>query len=339
MSLVPFDEIELYFDDIADSKPLTREKEVALAARIAAGDINARNELVEANLWFVVSVAKKYQNLGLTMAELISAGNLGLITAADRFDGTRGFKFISYAVWWIRQAIQQALAEDSRTVRVPVNRIALFNRIAKSFMRLQKAGVSNPGTQEIADDLGEKEDEVILAITSNSPISSFDDSHSRGSRGKASDIGEGHPTLLEMFPDESSESPDDSLARLELQTKVQATLERLDKREALILKRYFGLDGQEPMTLEDIGQSIGLTRERVRQLKERALHNLRYPSKTGPLVSLIGGDEAVRLNAATELRGRYIAVRRKARKKIYTSREGHSSLQLSRGRPRSAQKQ
>ncbi|MFY9492950.1 MAG: RNA polymerase sigma factor RpoD/SigA [Minisyncoccia bacterium] len=339
MKLVPFDEIGAYLDDIADSEPLTREEEAALAARIAAGDIDARNELVKANLRFAVSVAMKYQNRGLTLAELISAGNLGLITAADRFDGTRGFKFISYAVWWIRQAIQQALAEDSRAIRVPVNKIALFNRIARSFVRLQKAGVANPGTQEIADDLGEKEDEVILAITSNSPISSSDDSYLGSSSGKASNMGEGQPTLLEMSPDESSLSPDDSLACSELQAQVQAALECLDEREALILKRYFGLDGQEPLTLEAIGQAIGLTRERVRQLKERALHNLRYPSKTGLLVSLIGGDEAVRLKAATELRGRYVAARQKAQKKIYTSRGSRSSLQLSRGRPRSAQKQ
>lgn len=319
-----FDEIGLYLADIAASKPLTREKEVALAERIAVGDINARNELVEANLRFVVSVAKEYQNRGLTMAELIGAGNMGLLIAADRFDGTRGFKFISYAVWWIRQAIQQAIAEEGRTVRNPVNKIALLNRIAKSNERLQKAGVPNPGTQDIADDLGEQEEEIVSAIISNSPISSLDGSHPKHSGGKASDMGEEHPTLLEMLPDESSESPDDSLTREELQAGVQAVLERLDEREAFILKRYFGLDGQESMTLENIGKSMGLTRERVRQIKERALHNLRYPSKMHFFVSLIEGNETARKDALANLQRKYKETREKADVRD-NARKGHSS--------------
>ena len=269
--------LQAYFSEIGNSQPLSREKEAELAERIAAGDEQAREELAEANLLFVVTVAKNYRNRGMTFAELISAGNLGLMTAVDRFDATRGFKFISYAVWWIRQAIQQALAEDSRTVRLPLNRIGLLRKIARTRQQLGDANEGEPHDEEIADALDLSISEVRETLLNGRRVVSLDDA--------AFDDDE-DSTLLRRLADPGQEQPDVVITRSSGQKRLAAVLEGLDEREHAIVKSYFGLDGSEPMTLEQIGDRMGLTRERIRQLKERAFSKLRHPSRAEVLRSL-----------------------------------------------------
>ena len=266
--------LQTYFNEIGTSQPLSREKEAELAGRIAAGDERAREELAEANLLFVVTVAKKYRNRGMSFSELISAGNVGLMTAVDRFDATRGFKFISYAVWWIRQAIQQALAEDSRTVRLPINRISLLSKIART-------------RQQLGADLeGEPHDEAIAAAL-DLPLTEVRETLLSGRRALSLDHAmfdeDEDSTLLKRLSDQDQEQPDENITRTSSQKQLQAVLESLDEREYAIVCSYFGLDGTEPMTLEQIGQRLGVTRERVRQLKERAFTKLRHPSRRGAL--------------------------------------------------------
>ena len=269
--------LQAYFSEIGNSQPLSREKEAELAERIAAGDEQAREELAEANLLFVVTVAKNYRNRGMTFAELISAGNLGLMTAVDRFDATRGFKFISYAVWWIRQAIQQALAEDGRTVRLPLNRIGLLRKIARTRQQLGDANEGEPHDEEIADALDLSISEVRETLLNGRRVVSLDDA--------AFDDDE-DSTLLRRLADPGQEQPDVVITRSSGQKRLAAVLEGLDEREHAIVKSYFGLDGSEPMTLEQIGDRMGLTRERIRQLKERAFSKLRHPSRAEVLRSL-----------------------------------------------------
>ena len=262
------DSLRLYFDDIVDSTPLSREREVELSGRIQRGDRAARDELVQANLRFVVDVAKGYQGRGLTLPELISAGNLGLLTAADRFDGARGFKFISYAVWWIRQSILQTLAEQARTVRLPTNRISLLNEIAKVSHRLGQGQESLPDVEAIAAELDMPAEDVLDTIHKGREVRSLDEMFED----------DDERSLLDVLVDNTQAPPDAGVATLETRRQLESTLECLDERERHIVGSYYGLGGEEPQTLEQIGVFLDLTRERVRQLKERALSKLRDPA-------------------------------------------------------------
>lgn len=268
--------LRLYFDDIAESTPLSREREVELAERIKAGDMRARDEMIRANLRFVVDVAKKYQNRGLSLSDLISAGNLGLITAADRFDGTKGYKFISYAVWWIRQSILQTLAEHVRTVRLPLNKVSLLKDISKASRKLGQDREGDPAIEEIAKELDVPAEEVLETILSARSVCSLDESFTD----------DDERSLLNTLPDQSLEAPDADVLRESARVQLENALNTLDERELRIIRLYFGLDGNEALTLEEIGDMMNLTRERIRQLKERALSKLRHPSRNQALKSL-----------------------------------------------------
>ena len=257
-----------YFQDIEHSQPLSRQREVELSARIARGDMEARDELVRANLRFVVDVARQYQNRGLTMAEMVSAGNMGLMKAADRFDGERGFKFISYAVWWIRQSIMQTLADQTRTVRVPVTRQNMLRDISRATIHLG-GDHRHVTVAEIAEQLGLAESEVLETMLKGKSEASLDRTFEEGN----------DRNLLSTIADESGDRPDDSVSERDCRARIEGVLGTLDERERYILRSYYGLDGEDPLTLEQIGRSMGLTRERVRQLKERALGRLRDPER------------------------------------------------------------
>ena len=254
-----------YLDDIADSTPLAPVEESALAARIRAGDESARNELVEANLRFVVSVAKEYQNRGLSLVELISAGNVGLITASERFDETKGFKFISYAVWWIRQSILQALMEQS-TVRMPVNRLDMLAKISRIYEALQQDG-SPPSLEKVADVLGFSQEKVEQTLVDNQPIRSLDAPFEDGEE----------RCLLDYLSNEEQMTPEDEVLSFMLKEDIDSVLGGLNGREAEVLRLYFGLLNEPSLTLDQIGLRFKLTRERVRQIKEIALSKLRHP--------------------------------------------------------------
>ena len=269
--------LRMYFEDIADSTPLSREREQELSTLIKAGDHDARQELVEANLRFVIDVAKGYQNRGLDMGELISLGNMGLLIASERFDGDKGYKFISYAVWWIKQSILQGIADHGRTVRLPLNKLSLLNDISKAAKRLGQGRESEPQVEEIADELDMPADEILDAMLSGRPARSLDDSFDEGD----------DRTLLSVLSDSKQDGPDTALFKRDVTDEVATALKCLDDRERYILRLYFGLDDNEPMTLEEIGSVMGLTRERVRQLKERAFLKLRHPETGGALRSLI----------------------------------------------------
>ncbi len=279
MTKAPFWDMEdclgSYLAEIAHSKPLSPADEANLARKIKQGDEHARNRLVEANLRFVVSVAKEYQNRGVPLADLVSAGNMGLITAAERFDEDKGFKFISYAVWWIRQAILQTLAEQSRTVRLPLNKIGLLYKISKASRILQQERTDDPHPEAIAEQLDIPVEEVKETLMCGRSTRSLD----------AAFLGEEDHSLLDVLPDERQESPENQVMRGCLRRQIDSVLSRLIGREAEILRLYFGLNGEEPMTLDQIGMRFGLTRERVRQLKEKALHRLRHPSRCDHLRS------------------------------------------------------
>ena len=267
------DSLGSYLGEIANSSPLSSSEEVDLARRIKGGDESARNALVEANLRFVVSVAKEYQNRGVPLADLISAGNMGLITAAERFDENKGFKFISYAVWWIRQAILQTLAEQSRTVRLPLNKIGLLYKISKAARLLQQERTDDPNPEDIANELDVPVEDVRETMMCGRSVRSLDATFKE----------EEDHSLLDILPDERQESPENLVMRGCLRGQIDTALRSLVGREAEILRLYFGLDGEEPMTLDQIGVRFGLTRERVRQIKEKALHRLRHPSRCDQL--------------------------------------------------------
>ncbi|MBN64285.1 MAG: RNA polymerase subunit sigma [Gemmatimonadetes bacterium] len=253
-----------YLDDIAASAPLAPVEEAELAARIRAGDEFARNELVEANLRFVVSVAKEYQNRGLALVELISAGNVGLITASERFDETKGYKFISYAVWWVRQAILQALMEQS-TVRVPVNRLDMLSKVSRTYEALQQDGPV-PSLDKVADTLGFSREKVEQTLVDNQPIRSLDAPFEDGEE----------RCLLDYLSNEEL-TPEDEVLGFALREDIDCALSGLNEREAEVLRLYFGLLNEPPLTLDQIGVRFALTRERVRQIKELALSKLRHP--------------------------------------------------------------
>ncbi|HEX7050286.1 MAG TPA: RNA polymerase sigma factor RpoD/SigA [Longimicrobiales bacterium] len=270
--------LDQYLREISAYPLLSREEEIELARRIKRSDPDALDKLVRSNLRFVVSVAKKYQNQGVALGDLINEGNLGLIRAAHKFDETKGIKFISYAVWWIRQAILQALAEQSRIVRVPLNRAGALHRIGRrSSALLQELG-REPTPDELADDLDLSQEEVERTLALSQTHLSLDAPLTPGEDGR----------LLDYLPDQYSPTPDDETYTRALSFTIEEALSTLKEREAKILRLYFGLDGQEPMTLEEIGTLLGITRERVRQIKERALARLRHASRARFLETFLG---------------------------------------------------
>jgi RNA polymerase primary sigma factor len=262
--------LDQYLKEISAYPLLAREDEVELATRIRQGDEEALDKLVRSNLRFVVSVAKKYQNQGVALGDLINEGNLGLIRAAHKFDETKGIKFISYAVWWIRQAILQALAEQSRIVRVPLNRAGALHRIGRrSSTLLQELG-REPTVEELADELDLSEEEIERTLAISQTHLSLDAPLTPGEDNR----------LLDYLPDQFSAGPDDETYERALASTVEEALGTLKEREARVLRLYFGLeDGRDPMTLEEIGALLGITRERVRQIKEKALLRLRHASR------------------------------------------------------------
>ena len=268
------DSLHRYLEDVASSTPLSAAEEVSLAQRIKKGDLDARAKLIEANLRFVITVAREYQNQGVPLVELISAGNVGLITAAERFDETRGFKFISYAVWWIRQSVLQTLAEHSRVVRLPLNRVDLLRRIARYTNSRQQDTSSRPHEEEVAKELGISVEQVVETLSSGQRVLSLD--------AKFGD--EDENSLLEVMPDDNTESPDRMLLENSLTAEIREALDSLDDREKEVIRLYFGLSGQAEMTLEEIGLRFKLTRERVRQIKEKALRKLRHPTRGRRLI-------------------------------------------------------
>ena len=268
--------LRLYFDDIADSTPLSREQEVELSARIHAGDMDARDELVQANLRFVIDVAKNYQNRGLSLADLISAGNVGLMTAAERFDGTKGFKFISYAVWWIKQSILQTIADHARTVRLPLNKLSLLKDISRASHKLGQGRDTEPEIEEIAAELEVSPQEVQDTILSARSVRSLDESFEE----------DDERSLMNVLRDDDQAPPDGDVMEETARRQLENVLEALDEREFKIIRLYFGLEGAEAMTLEQIGGLMSLTRERVRQLKERALGKLRHPQRYHALMAI-----------------------------------------------------
>jgi RNA polymerase primary sigma factor len=265
--------LDLYLQEIGETPLLTPDQEVSLAKRIHMGDESALENLTKANLRFVVSVAKQYQNQGLSLADLINEGNIGLIKAAKRFDETRGFKFISYAVWWIRQAILQALAEQSRIVRLPLNRVGTLHKIGKVSSHLEQAYGREPSADEIANELALTESEVTdtLKISNthlslDAPFSSSEDN-----------------SLIDVLEDEYQPSPDEALLKQSLMTEIEKALDTLTPREAEVINLYFGLNHEKALTLEEIGARFSLTRERVRQIKEKAIRRLRHASRSRSL--------------------------------------------------------
>jgi RNA polymerase primary sigma factor len=269
--------LDQYLREISKYPLLKREDEVVLAQQIKQNDSEALDTLVRSNLRFVVSVAKKYQNQGVSLADLINEGNLGLIRAAHKFDETKGIKFISYAVWWIRQAILQALAEQSRIVRVPLNRAGTLHRIGKRSSALQQELGREPTVEEIADGMDITQDEVAKTLSISQSHLSLDAPLTPGEDNK----------LLDYIPDTQNAGPDDKTFERALSDSIETVLGSLKDREAKILRLYFGLDNQEAMTLEEIGGLLGITRERVRQIKEKALARLRHVSRARSLESFL----------------------------------------------------
>ncbi len=270
--------LDQYLRDISIYPLINREREVELAQRIRESDQEALDTLVRSNLRFVVSVAKKYQNQGVSLSDLINEGNLGLIRAAHKFDETKGIKFISYAVWWIRQAILQALAEQSRIVRVPLNRAGTLHRIGKRASALLQELGREATHAEIAEGMEISEEEVAKTMSISQTHLSLDAPMNPGEDNR----------LLDYLPDQQNLTPEEELAGKALTQSVKDALGTLKEREAKILRLYFGLDEAEPMTLEDIGAALNITRERVRQIKEKALSRLRHVSRARALESFLG---------------------------------------------------
>lgn len=270
--------LDKYLQEIGKVELITAEEEVELAQRIKAGDQVALEKLTKANLRFVVSVAKQYQNQGLTLPDLINEGNLGLIKAAQRFDETRGFKFISYAVWWIRQSILQALAEQSRIVRLPLNKIGSINKINKAYAQLEQEHERAPSAAEIADMLEMGENDVKESMRNSGRHVSMD-----------APLVEGEDSnLYDVLNSSDSPNPDEDLMHDSLRTEIERSLATLTPREGDVIRLYFGLNGQHPMTLEEIGEKFDLTRERVRQIKEKAIRRLKHTSRSKILKTYLG---------------------------------------------------
>ncbi len=269
--------LDKYLQEIGHEELISVDEEVELAQKIRNGDKKALEKLTKANLRFVVSVAKQYQNQGLSLPDLINEGNLGLIKAAKKFDETRGFKFISYAVWWIRQSILQALAEQSRLVRLPLNQVGSVNKVSRAFNKFEQENERRPSIEEIAAEIDLPQDKIAEAIkvgnrqiSVDAPFSDSDDN-----------------SLLDILPNTSIPNADKGLDIESLKEEVNRALSTLNERERDILKDFFGLNGTE-LTLEEIGQKYGLTRERVRQIKEKAIRRLRNSTQNKLLKSYLG---------------------------------------------------
>lgn len=270
--------LDKYLQDISKVELLTPEQEIELAIKIKKGDQSALEALTKANLRFVVSVAKQYQNQGLSLGDLINEGNLGLMKAARRFDETRGFKFISYAVWWIRQSILQALAEQSRIVRLPLNRIGALSKIGKAYSNLKQEYEREPSPEELANELEMEVDEISDTLKLSGKSVSMD----------APFTSDEENSLLDVIENNQQPAPDDELINESLKVEIRSLLSELPEREAEVLRLYFGLDVDFSMTLEEIGEKFNLTRERVRQIKEKAIRRLRHTSKSKNLKSYLG---------------------------------------------------
>ena len=272
--------LDKYLHDIAKVDLITAEEEAELAIRIKGGDQVALDRLVKANLRFVVSVSKQYQNQGLTLPDLINEGNLGLIKAAKRFDETRGFKFISYAVWWIRQAILQALADQARIVRLPLNKIGVINKINKSFSELEQGFGRTPTVYEIADFLDLSVAEVKLGLNNNGRHVSMDAPLVDGDTGSSN--------MYDILRNTDKQNPENNILTESLQQDIERSLSTLKYREASIIRLYYGLGGSAAHTLEEIGTLYELTRERVRQIKEKGIRRLKHTSRSKMLKAYLG---------------------------------------------------
>jgi len=262
--------LDQYFKEIGEVSLLTAEEEIELTKRIKKNDHKAMETLVQANLRFVVSVAKEYQHQGLSLSDLISEGNIGLIKAAKRFDETRGFKFISYAVWWIRQSILQALAEHSRVVRLPLNKVGVLNKIGRVHEKLEKELERRPNTEEVAESMEMNGRDVYETLkmagrhlSLEAPLQEED-----GNR------------LVDVLENSDQPLPDDDLNSDSLKIEIEDVLSTLSEKEAKVIKLYYGLEGERPLTLEEIGEVFNLTRERVRQIKKKAIRRLRHTSRS-----------------------------------------------------------
>ena len=270
--------LDKYLQDIGKISLITADEEVELAQRIRKGDQVALDKLTTANLRFVVSVAKQYQNQGLTLPDLINEGNAGLVKAAKRFDETRGFKFISYAVWWIRQAILQALAEQSRIVRLPLNKIGSINKINKTYSSLEQLHQRPPSAEEIATELDMTITEVKTSMKNSGRHLSMDAPFKEGE----------NSNLYDVVQSGESPKPDNSLMKESLNEEIKRALNTLSDRESHVIKLYYGLDNEAPMSLVEIGETFDLTRERVRQIREKGIRRLRHQSKSRILKTYLG---------------------------------------------------
>lgn len=269
--------LDKYLMDISKLPMITAEEEALLSARIRGGDNQALEQLVSANLRFVVSVAKQYQHQGVSLQDLINEGNVGLIKAATKFDETRGFKFISYAVWWIRQGIMQAISDQARTIRLPLNKIGLLNKIRKAHDLLEQELERQPTVSEIAASLDIDEKEILVTQQASSWVISTDAHFSSNE----------DTTILDVVSDPNNERPDDPLMLTSLQIEIRRALSTLTERERNVIIDYYGL-GTQAISLEEIGERLDLTRERVRQIKEKAVRRLRNSSRNKNLLSFLG---------------------------------------------------
>ena len=269
--------LDKYLQEIGHEELLTTDEEVELAQRIRKGDKRALERLTKANLRFVVSVAKQYQNQGLSLPDLINEGNVGLIKAAEKFDETRGFKFISYAVWWIRQSILQAIAEQSRLVRLPLNQVGSVNKIARELNKFEQEHERKPSVDEIAERVDLPEDKIADAMKANSRHVSMD-----------APIADGEDSSMIDFLAGDSSNTDRGLAIESLKAEVSRILKLLTDKEQKVVRAFFGIDGSPERTLDEIGEKYNLTRERVRQIKEKALRRLRHNTKNKLLKSYLG---------------------------------------------------
>ena len=270
--------LDKYLQEIGHEELLTTDEEVELAQRIRKGDKRALERLTKANLRFVVSVAKQYQNQGLSLPDLINEGNVGLIKAAEKFDETRGFKFISYAVWWIRQSILQAIAEQSRLVRLPLNQVGSVNKITRELNKFEQEHERKPSVDEIAERVDLPEDKIADAMKANSRHVSMD-----------APIADGEDSsMIDFLAGGDSSNTDRELAIESLKAEVSRILKLLSDKEQKVVRAFFGIDGSPEMTLDEIGEKYNLTRERVRQIKEKALRRLRFNTKNKLLKSYLG---------------------------------------------------
>ncbi len=272
--------LDKYLQEIGRVELISADEEVELARRIREGDRTALERLTKANLRFVVSVSKQYQNQGLALPDLINEGNLGLIKAAERFDETRGFKFISYAVWWIRQSILQALAEQARIVRLPLNKIGTINKINKAFSELEQRFERPPSAEELAEFLECTTDEIKQSLANNGRHVSMDAPLVEGDESSSS--------MYDVLVNDTLPGPEKELVAESLRKDIERSLSTLTSREGDVVRLYYGLNGKHPMTLEEIGERFDLTRERVRQIKEKAIRRLKHTSRSRMLKSYLG---------------------------------------------------